>query len=241
MSPVKKLAPVFSLFGDLTLPQATEKMHELIKNEAYMQWQIGGLYNYIVDKRLPEKNGFRFAREFFAKEFREMPKSTLDLYSQVNRSFTQEIAQKYPVSLLGKLLTYLKLSQQQIQNVDPGPLPIKIPQRDAPPLEKAFADCTRDDLARAIKALKKKPSVVPADDAVVLDRMHEALLQTLGADTQAKVNAGFENGETMVTIAHVSLSDLRNALLAIVDAHDGKVSEPPASSETPPASSATPA
>jgi len=102
--------------------------------------------------------------------------------------------------------------------VDPGPLGIIIPQPDGKPVTKPFSDCTRNDLNTAINGLKEKPVVMPADDAVKVERMHEALLEILGADTRTEVKGSFEHGETWVSISRLPMSELSGVLEAFIKA-----------------------
>jgi len=220
-----KVKPV-TRFEALPLDEAVAKLKEYLKQGIAAHWSAGEIYNHLIDKRIPEKAGFRNAKDFFVKNFGEVGQSSLSIYGAVQRRFTVEIAQKYGMTTLGKLATYLKEANVPFElGEDPGPLKIPVPQKAGPTVEKAFADCTKEDMIAALHGLKRKGGAKkpPAQDEQVVDRMHETLLNTLGADTRAAVKATIERGRTLVTISRIDLSEVPDVLTALLAAHQGDV------------------
>src|SRR5438067_382482 len=79
----------------LTLEGEKQAILDLKDRGEDEHWQIGRHYNNIVDGKLAEKAGFGHAREFFARELKEIPQSTLSLYGAVAHSFSEAQARKY--------------------------------------------------------------------------------------------------------------------------------------------------
>ncbi len=195
-------------FSDLTFEAAVAQMHVLFRDESSTQWKIGQLYNHIIDNKLAEKNGHRYAREFFGKEFGNVGRSTLVLYGSVAGAFTEVATQSYGVSNLGRLLTYLKLSKQGLIEGDPGEFMVNLPQLDGSVIPKRFADCSREDMANAIRALRLRRSL-PGSDAERLERIQQALVEKLGEDTKVTLKGTWNGSDTVLTLTHVTLSELR--------------------------------
>jgi len=203
--------------GDIGLNAVVTQVKELLKVESQSQRKIGELLAYAIDRRLPQKNGYDNARQMFEVEFKDTKKSTLNLYIAVARNFSEAIAQLYGVTKLGRFLALMKETKEKIP-ADPGPYVIKVPQRNAPDLEKTFAECTRDELNLAITKLKKPKLKLPVEHADVVDRVHDTVIETLGPDTEASVKAVSKDGRTLVSIEHVDVEALDTLLAALVAA-----------------------
>jgi hypothetical protein len=214
MKQARKLAVVPGL-SDLTFEAAVQQLHELLRNERAAQWKIGQLYNYIVDNKLAEQNGYRYTREFFAQEFRNVGQTMLTLYGTVARALDEQVTQKYGVTLLGKLLTYVKEADLEPVTGDPAEVVVLVPLPDGKIVDKRFADCTREDLTKAIKALRAPPVILPGGDVELIERLQNTLTQTLGEHTHAAIKGAWNNSETEVSLLHVPLVQLRAVLRAL--------------------------
>src|SRR5262244_2484195 len=96
-------------------------IQDLLTKGEEEHWQIGVHYNRIVNEHLVQKSGkHQSPREFFAKQFRNIPASTLRLYGLIARTFTEDVAKKYGVFRLRALLTYVKSSGSKLSQGDPG-------------------------------------------------------------------------------------------------------------------------
>jgi hypothetical protein len=212
-SHARKLLAVPEL-SNLTFEAAVEQIHALLRDEGAAQWKIGQLYNYIIDNKLAEQNGYRYAREFFAHEFNEVGRSSLVNYGAVAGAFTEVAAQTYGIAKLVKLLTYLKLMKQGLIEGDPGEFVVNILQLDGSTVSKRFADCTREDLAAAIRALRLAPSL-PGADSKLLEQLQQALMDKLGEESNATIKGTWNGSETELSLTHVPLSQLRAVLDAL--------------------------
>ena len=128
-------------------------------------WQIGAAYNRIVDGQLAQKAGYKNAEEYFAKNLRATPESTLRLYGAIAKAFPEQVAKRYGVSTLRSLLTYEKLSHSKLPKGDPAQVLIAVPQKDGATTKKRFADCTYVELKAAIHHLEApdKPEPLPPE------------------------------------------------------------------------------
>src|SRR5262249_13706366 len=153
--------------------EKTDSMRELEKERLAIRnlltkgedehWQIGVHYNRIVSGHLAEKSrDFKSAREFFAKHFADVPRSTLGLYGMIAKTFTESVDKNYGGSRLRAVLTYEKLTGSKLPEGEPGGTLIRIPQKDGSMKEKRFADCTRDELQAAIQR-HRRPEEPPTD------------------------------------------------------------------------------
>ncbi len=144
-------------------------------------WQIGVHYNRIVENHLAEKSHkYKTAREFFASAFSAVPQSTLTLYGQIAKTFSEDVAKKYGVSALRALLTYEKLSDSKLPPGDPGNISVPIPQKDGSTRNKHFADCTYGELKAAIGHHQPSPGPLDPYDQKILDQIHKAIQDTVG-------------------------------------------------------------
>ena len=157
------------------LRAAAKVLEDLLKQGEKAAWQIGTLYNRIIDQKLAEKSGYRRARDFFASRFADVSQATLSHYGAVARAFSEAHAARYGVTLLGALLTYEKLAVLKQKEPDPGSVQINIPGESKP---KRFSDCHRADLLKAIQALKRhsgNEKELTPEEKKLLDRLHETV------------------------------------------------------------------
>lgn len=145
-----------------------------------VHWQMGCHYNNIVDHRLAEAAGYKGALAFFQKEIKFIPVSTLALYALVAKSFTEEIAIRYGVTKLGRLIALRNLTKAGPAPADPGEVEIRYPGKAGSMVIKTFAKCTLQDLNRAVQHAKGGDVLPPGEhlpdsDEAVVKRMMAAL------------------------------------------------------------------
>ena len=194
-------------------------MHALLNSGERVQYRIGALYNHILNNRLAEKAGYRYARELFAKEFKDVAQSTLSSYGAVASTFDEEIVGKYHVTVLGRLITYLKAPKLSLPDGDPGEIPMKVPQKNGTTVEKKFADCARSDLLNATKLLAGPPQAMPDTDTQRLEQLHDALRSGVGHASKIELKAAYdENKGTTVSLTNVGLNQLQQVLAILLNA-----------------------
>ncbi len=155
------------------LIEAAKVLEALLKEAEKAAWKAGDYYNRILDQKLAEKSGYRHARDFFSTRFKDVSQSTLSHYGAVARTFSERVATTYGVWRLSALLTYEKLARLEPLDTDPESVFVQVPGDHEP---RAFADCHRTDLLKAIQQLKRHSGQpVPPDEEALLQRLHQAL------------------------------------------------------------------
>lgn len=181
------------------LEQEAAAIEALLSQEEDASWQIGAHFNRIVDGHLAQKEGFKTAQEFLSQRLGGVPHSTLSLYGQIAKAFTEEVAKKYGISKLAILLTYEKLTDTELPKGDPGSVEIKLPGANGAPTKKQFANCSREELHAAIHALKAPPKPLPPADRATIKAINAALEQALGPQALVLVHARPSSLGTQVT------------------------------------------
>src|SRR5262249_1701757 len=124
------------------LEQEAAAIEALLSQEEDQHWAIGTHFNRIVGDQLYKADGCKTANECLAQRLGGVPHSTLSLYGQIAKAFTEEVAKKYGSSKLATLLTYEKLTDTEIPKGDPGTVEIKIRGANGEARKKHFADCS---------------------------------------------------------------------------------------------------
>jgi hypothetical protein len=202
----------------LTLQQVCDSILRYVAQGNAGHYNIGRLYNYVVDNGLAEKNGFESALEFFNQKVKVLSQATLSLYGAVSKEFPEPICVAYGMTKLGALLTYEKLTSAQLPEGDPGSAPIEVPQEGGGVQRKAFADCTQDELKLALKH-KRTPAPVPVPnvDAARVQFLSDSLARHFKENTRVRVNARVHRGKTLVSMQDVPLAELERFAEALLD------------------------
>ncbi len=157
------------------LREAAKALEESLKQGEKAAWKTGACYNRIIEQKLAEKSGYHRARDFFSSRFADTSQATLTHYGAVAKAFSEATAARYSVTLLSALLTYEKLAGLNPKNLDPGPVQINVPGEKKP---RAFSECHRADLLKAIKALKghsgDEKAITP-EEKELLEPLHNQL------------------------------------------------------------------
>lgn len=202
----------------MTLESERDAILALASDDDQDHWQIGVHYNNIVDHRLAEANGYRRSRDFFAKEIKAIPQSTLSQYGAVARAYKREDVLKYGITKLAALLTYATLISAP-RSAPPGSIQVFIPQKDGSARMKLFADCTRAEVLAAIKRLKKpESSRVPPPDLNRISTLQNAINRVPGQRGQVFLKARLRKKRTVVDLENVTLADLAAVISALHDA-----------------------
>jgi hypothetical protein len=176
------------------------------------------LYNYTVDNKVAEKEGFASAQEFFSQNFRELAQATLSRYGAVARQFTEESCRKHGVAKLATLSTYAKVADVQLASGDVGTMLIDVPQEDGGVEQKPFAECNLEELKQALKH-KRKPSkaTMSPPDAARVDFMRESFSRHFAQGARVQLKTSVQGGKTLLTIQGVPLDDMEKLAEALLD------------------------
>ncbi|HZI13765.1 MAG TPA: hypothetical protein VE153_25530 [Myxococcus sp.] len=202
---------------DLSLEQVQERILTLVAQGHGTAYQIGRLYNYVVDSGLALAGGFKDAQDFFRQRVKVLGQSVLTRDGAVARMFPEEAALKYGVSNLYTLLTYVKLAGLTVVYSEPGPTPVVVPQDDGPPVTRPFAECTVDELQRAVKHKRTPPTPLPDEDAARVQRYRDSLMRHFPEKLSIRVDARSHLGELLITLRDIPEAQMKRLAAALVD------------------------
>lgn len=203
---------------ELTLEQARASIASYLEQGNAGQYNIGRIYNYLVKRNLATKNGYESTEAFFNQHFKALSQSMLTRYGTVARKFTEEACGKYGVTNLLALRNYAATANIQIASGDPGPTLIDVPQEGGGIERKPFSKCSVEELKLASKQ-KRAPSraTVPADEETHVERMRKSIDHHFGEDSQVKIKASVQDGETLLTIQGVPFKQVDRLMEALKD------------------------
>jgi hypothetical protein len=209
--------------SDMTLDQATTTMVGLLKQGNTAVYQVGTVYNYVVDRKLAELAGYKNAQVYFGKHVKAVSQSTLTVYGAVARSFTEAACTQYGVYGLRALMRYAEATSTVLPT-DPGPMAIDVPQDDGKVLIKTFAECSVDEVERATRAKKSPPAArVPVPDQARLLFFEDSLFRNFDGVAQVRLTVRSVGGKTLVSLQDVPMSEMARLMTAL---QEGMEAEP---------------
>ena len=203
---------------NLSLKQVRDNILKLIAKGNAAVWKIGDYYNYVVDTRLAERNGYASAQDYFSKNITELSQTTLSRYGAVAKAFTEEECVRHGVENLVSLLAYGNAAHLQLSKDDPGSTLIDVVQDGGAVVQKPFSECTRAEVRLATRN-KKAPSRsrVPDSDEARIQALRTSLEQRFEKAGDVKLNAHIHGGRTVLTIQRVPLAELERFMEALLD------------------------
>lgn len=159
------------------LEKNAEKMLALSSEGDAIQYEIGVLYNTVVEQELAEKSGYRTAQVYLAEKFKgkaALSQASLTRCGRVAKAFSKEITAKYGITDLYALLGYAAVAHIPVPN-DPGDVVIQVIKKDGAPDPKPFARCTRGEVASALRHLKKPDASLLTEEQELAKRFNEIL------------------------------------------------------------------
>lgn len=204
--------------SELTLEQARVSILDYLQQGNAGQYNIGRIYNHIMDRSLAKKNGYESTEAFFNQHFKTLSQAQLTRYGVVARKFTEEACRSYGVTNLTALRTYALAANIKPASGDPGPTPIDVPQEGGGIVQKPFSECSVAELTLA--ARKKKASsraTVPADEEARVEFMRDSLERHFGENTRVQLKASVQGGETFLTIQGVPFNQVDRLMEALLD------------------------
>ncbi|QRN98846.1 hypothetical protein JRI60_07395 [Archangium violaceum] len=201
----------------LTLEQAKDSILAYVAQGNSGHYNIGRLYNHIVDNDLARKSGYDSAQEFFSQHVKVLSKATLSLYGTVSREFSEPICVAYGMTLLGTLLTYEKAAGLRLPEGDPGQVPIEVPVEGGTVQSKPFADCSLDELKLALKHKRVPATPVSSSDAARVQFLRDSLMKHFAKSSRVSVSARVHRGKTLLSVQDVPLAELERFAEALLD------------------------
>jgi hypothetical protein len=200
---------------DMTLDEATNNMNMLVKQGSTAAYQIGTIYNYVVQKKLAEMAGYT-AQEYFSQKVKALSQATLSTYGAVARSFPQEACTLYGVYHLRALMRYAEAANITWSS-DPGDILIDVPQDDGKKVvKKPFAECSVDEVERATRARKTPPTVrVPVPDQARLLFFADSISRSFDGVAPVRLSSHNEEGRTVITLQNVPMAEVPRLIQAL--------------------------
>ncbi len=203
----------------MSLYEVCVTIRQLLVQEIINQHRIGELYNYAVAHNLAKEAGYDNALDYFADHVKELPRSSLMRYSAVAKDFTAEVCAQYGITCLSQLLTYEEVAKIKVNNSDPGPTEIEVPDANGIVGKKAFASCTSEDMRKAILR-KRKPASgepIPEAQAALVQNYRNKLAHHFGAQTRVALVARNHKGKVLMTLKDVPLEQMEKLTEALLD------------------------
>ena len=203
---------------ELTLDQVRDSMLGYVAQGNAGHYQIGRLYNYVVDNELAVKGGYASAQLFFSEHVKALSQATLSMYGSVAQEFSEPVCVAYGMIKLSTLLTYEKVTKVRLPEGDPGHASIEVPLEDGTVQRRPFADCSLEDLKRALKHKRtadKEP--VPAGEAARVQFLKDSVLRHFKEDKRVRVDARVHRGKTLVSMKDVPLAELERFAEALLE------------------------
>jgi hypothetical protein len=207
-----------SRFFGWTLEQARDSILAHLKEGNAGHYNIGCLYNYVVDNKLAEEKKYESAQAYFSQHIQELSQSTLSRYGAVAREFTEEACRTHGVMKLYTLRAYAKEANLQPTAGEPGLTPIDVPQEGEAAKQKPFAECSLEELRQAVKH-QRKPSqaTMPATDAARVQFMRDCFSRHFAKGARVELKTSVQRGKTLLTIQGVPLEELERLMEALMD------------------------
>jgi hypothetical protein len=132
----------------------------------------------------------------------------------VARKFTEADCMKYGVRRLVLLANYAEKYKYPWNEQEPGSTIIMVPAEEGPPLPKPFAECSDEELGRALnpprQPLKSKPPLAPPprSDAHCVQLLRDGVQKRFPKRSRAQVCASTRDGRLQLTLKRISVAEL---------------------------------
>jgi hypothetical protein len=201
----------------MTLEQVRLAMLQLMREENNHQYQMGELYNYVVDKQLAEKAGYKDAKDFFAQRLADLSKATLTTYGAVAQAFSAPVARRFGVTCLYLLLTYKEAADIEVNHEEPGGALIEVPDDKGQVATKPFGECSVEQMRRALQRKRKPASSKPLPPEVetLADQYREAVTSRLPRGTRVKVLLRNEKGKAVLDFKGIPVEQVSQLAQAL--------------------------
>jgi hypothetical protein len=207
-----------SRFFGWTLEQSRDSILAHLKEGNAGHYNIGCLYNHVVDNKLAEEKKYESAQAYFSQHIQELSQSTLTRYGAVAREFTEEACRAHGVMKLHTLRAYAKEADFQLSAGGLDSMLIDVPQESGSVAQKPFAECSLEELRQAVKH-KRKPSraTMPATDAARIQFMRDSFSRHFAKGARVELKTSVQRGKTLLTIQGVPLEEMERLMEALMD------------------------
>ncbi|SEL45238.1 hypothetical protein SAMN05444354_10679 [Stigmatella aurantiaca] len=195
-----------------TLEQLRAELLELMGQENINHHRMGEIYNHIVAKKLAEKAGFTDARAYFSQHLVDLSQSSLTMYGAVAAEFSEPVARRFGVTCLNLLLVYKGAADVEVDRDEPGPTVIEVPDDKGHVTAKPFAQCSVEEMRRALRRKRTPASSKPLPPEVEAraEQCSEAVALRFpqGKGTRVKAVVRNEKGKAVMDFKGIPLDQL---------------------------------
>jgi hypothetical protein len=184
----------------MTLEQVRQAMLHLMAQENTNHYQMGQLYNYVVEKKLAEKAGYKDAKAWFSQHLVDLSQSALSMYGAVTDAFSEEAGRRFGVTCLYLLLAYKEAADLEVNHAEPGATLIEVPDEHGQVATKPFSQCSVEEMRRALQR-KRKPSSskpLPPEAVELADQYREAVTGRFAKGVLVKVQVRNQKGKAVL-------------------------------------------
>jgi hypothetical protein len=201
----------------MTLKQVHLAMLQLMREENINHHRMGQLYNYVVDKELAQKAGYKDAKDFFSQHLADLSQATLSTYGAVAEAFSEPVARRFGVTCLHLLLIYKEAADIEVNAEEPGGTLIEVPGDKGQVATKPFGDCSVDQMRKALQRKRKPASSKPLPPEVELlaDQYREAVTGRFSKGTRVKVLVRNEKGEAVLDFKGIPVKQVSQLAAAL--------------------------
>jgi hypothetical protein len=181
--------------------------------------RMGQIYNYIVEKKLAEKAGYKDARDYLSKHLADLSQSALSMYGAVAEEFSEPVARRFGVTCLSLLLSYKEAADLELNPEEPGSTPIEVPDKKGQVATKPFSECSVEEMRQALRRKRKPASSKPLPpEAEARAEQYAAAVAVhfpKGKGTRVKVLVRNEKGKAVLDFKGIPLDQVRQLLEAL--------------------------
>ncbi|MFL5346191.1 MAG: hypothetical protein ACJ8AT_15485 [Hyalangium sp.] len=184
----------------MTLDQVRVELLGLMAQESTQHHRMGLLYNYVVQKRLAEKAGFKDARDYLSQHLADLSQSALSMYGAVADAFSEPVTRRFGVTCLYLLLIYQEAAAVELNHAEPGDTLIDVPQADGQVAAQPFKTCSVEQMRKALQ-LKRKPSSskpLPPEAVARAEQLQEAVAGLFPKGVSVKVTVRNLKGKAVL-------------------------------------------
>jgi hypothetical protein len=213
----KEVTTTSAVTEGMTLPQVLAAMLQLMREGNVNQYRLGQYYNYTVDKKLPEKAGYKDAKDYFSQHLADLSQSALSMYGAVAADFSEPVARRFGITCLYLLLIYKEAADIEVNHEDPGGTLIEVPDDMGQVTSKPFGDCSVEQMRRALQR-KRKPSSskpLPPEVEALADQYREAVTGRFAKGTRIKVLLRNQKGKAVLDFKGIPVEQVSQLAAAL--------------------------
>jgi hypothetical protein len=201
----------------MTLEQVRLAMLQLMMEESLNHYRMGQFYNYVVDKKLAEKAGYKDAKDYFSKHLADLSQTALALYGAVANDFSEPVARRFGVTCLYLLITYKEAADIEVNHEDPHGTLIEVPDDKGQVTSKPFGECSVEQMRRALQRLRKPASSrpLPPEAEALAEQYSEAVTSRFPKGARVKVLMRNQKGKAVLDFKGIPLEQVGQLVEAL--------------------------